>query len=114
FENIRLEQQEGEYRGNFTFDVKQSPLVAVVIIGNNIRVAVVAFAAGALCCLPCILLLVYNGRMLGTLTGLVWNHGYVLAFYSLILTHGVLELSAICISGGSGIMLGWALIAPGR
>src|SRR5581483_9899356 len=34
-------------------------------------------------------------------------------FYSLILTHGVLELTAICISGGAGLMLGWALIAPG-
>jgi uncharacterized membrane protein SpoIIM required for sporulation len=114
YENIRLEHQHGEYRGNFTFDVGQSPLVAVAIIGNNIRVAILAFAAGALCCLPGALLPVYNGRMLGTLTGLVWLHGYLLDFYGLILTHGVLELSAICISAGSGFLLGWAVIAPGR
>jgi len=113
FENIRLEKQEGEYRGNFTFDVHQSPLVAVMIIGNNIKAAVLIFAFGALCCLPGILLLVYNGQMLGTLSGLVWNHGFFLAFYSLILTHGVLELTALCIAGGSGLMLGWAVIAPG-
>jgi uncharacterized membrane protein SpoIIM required for sporulation len=114
FENLRLEHQEGEYKGNFTFDVSTSPLVAVSIIGNNIKVAVLAFAFGALVCLPGVLLLVYNGRMLGTLSGLVWNHGYLVAFYSLILTHGVLELTAICISGGAGLMLGWALIAPGE
>ncbi len=113
YENLRLERQQGEYRGNFTFDVGQSPLVAVMIIGNNIRVAISAFAFGALCCLPCVLMLVYNGRMLGTLSGLVWNRGYFLDFYSLILTHGVLELTAICISGGAGLMLGWAVIAPG-
>jgi uncharacterized membrane protein SpoIIM required for sporulation len=113
YENVRLEKQQGEYKGNFTFDVAQSPFVAVQIIGNNVRVAATAFALGALFCLPGICLLVYNGRMLGTLTGLVWAHGYGLDFYSLILTHGVLELTAICIAGGAGLMLGWALIAPG-
>jgi uncharacterized membrane protein SpoIIM required for sporulation len=114
FENIRLEKQEGEYRGNFTFAVAESPFFAVVIILNNIKVAALAFAAGALLCLPCILLLVYNGRMLGTLSGLVWNYGFFFDFYSLVLTHGVLELSAICISAAGGLMLGWAIIAPGR
>src|SRR5439155_18677579 len=103
YETIRLEKQEGEYKGNFTFDVGTSPLAAVSIIGNNVKVAVLAFACGALCCLPGVLLLVYNGRMLGTLTGLVWNFGYVRDFYALILTHGILELTAICISGGAGL-----------
>lgn len=114
FENLRLEKQQGEYKGNFTFDVSSSPVMAALIIGNNIRVAIIAFALGALCCLPGILLLVFNGRMLGTLSGLVWNHGFFKDFYSLILTHGVLELSAICISGGAGLILGWAVISPGR
>src|SRR5207248_2512866 len=78
------------------------------------KVAVFAFALGALGCLPGVLLLAYNGRMLGTLTGLVWNHGYLLDFYALILTHGVLELTAICIAGGAGLLVGWAVLAPGR
>jgi uncharacterized membrane protein SpoIIM required for sporulation len=113
FENLRLEKQEGEYRGNFTFDVSASPFAAVAIIGNNLRVAAIAFAMGILCCLPGLLVLVYNGRMLGTLSGLVWNHGFFLDFYSLILTHGILEMTAICIAGGAGLMLGWSVIAPG-
>ena len=113
FENVRLEQQQGEYKGNFTFPLSQSPLVAVRIIFNNILVACRAFAFGALLCLPVVLLLVFNGRMLGTLWGLTWNHHYFLDFNALILTHGVLELSAICIAGGAGLMIGWSLIAPG-
>jgi uncharacterized membrane protein SpoIIM required for sporulation len=113
YENLRLEQQHGEYRGNFTFGVHQSVIAAVLIIGNNLLVGVRAFAFGALLCLPCLLILLYNGRMLGTLEGLVLLHGYFLDFNSLILTHGVLELSAICISGGSGLLLGWAVLAPG-
>src|SRR5262249_41171565 len=113
-ENVRLEKHDGEYKGNFTFSVSQSPLVAAQIIGNNVKVAIFAFALGALFCVPGLFLLVFSGRMLGTLSGLVWNGGYFLGFYSLILTHGVLELSAICISGGAGLLLGWALIAPGE
>src|ERR671935_110567 len=50
FERLRLEKQQGEYRGNFTFDVSQSPLVAVWIIGNNVRVAITGFALGSLGC----------------------------------------------------------------
>ncbi|MBN9521423.1 stage II sporulation protein M [bacterium] len=114
YENLRLEKQEGEYRGNFTFDASDSPLVAAQIVGNNVKVAVLAFALGALGCGLGVLLLVFNGRMLGTLSGLVWNGGYFVGFYSLVMTHGVLELTAICISAGAGFRLGWAVLAPGR
>ncbi len=114
YENVRLEKQEGEYRGNFTFSTAESPLVAVVIIGNNVRVALLAFGLGALGCVLGVLLLVYNGRMLGTLSGLVFNGGYLVGFYAIIAAHGVLELTAICISAAGGFRLGWAVLAPGR
>jgi uncharacterized membrane protein SpoIIM required for sporulation len=114
YENLRLEHQHGEYRGNFTFDVKDSSFMAVLIIANNIFVSMRIFAFGALLGLPCLYLLLYNGRMLGTLEGLVFNHGFFRDFNALILTHGVLELTAICISGGGGLLLARAIIAPGR
>jgi uncharacterized membrane protein SpoIIM required for sporulation len=110
YENIRLEKQEGEYRGNFTFSKDASWLVAGTIILNNCRVVIIAFAAGALCCVPGLLLILYNGRMLGTLSGLVYKGGYFWGFYSLIATHGVLELTAISIGGAAGLHLGWTLV----
>lgn len=113
-ENIRLEKQQGEYRGNFTFPPEVSPLMAAVIILNNVKVAILGFTLGAMGCVLGLFLLVYNGRMLGTLSGLVFNGGYLVGFYSLILTHGVLELSAICIATAGGLRLGWAAIAPGQ
>jgi hypothetical protein len=39
---------------------------------------------------------------------------FLLDFNALILTHGVLELTAICIAGGSGLLLAKAIIAPGN
>jgi uncharacterized membrane protein SpoIIM required for sporulation len=113
YENLRLEQQQGEYRGNFTFEASASPFMSALIIANNIYVSFRVFALGALFGLPGVLELIQNGRMLGTFTGLVWNHHYFIDFYSLILTHGVLELTAICIAGGGGLLLGWSVIAPG-
>jgi uncharacterized membrane protein SpoIIM required for sporulation len=111
YENVRLEKQEGEYRGNFTFSQQASFFAAGAIILNNCRVTIIAFAAGAVCCLPGLMLIHYNGRMLGTLSGLVYKGGYFWGFYSLIATHGVLELTAICIGGAAGLILGWALVA---
>jgi uncharacterized membrane protein SpoIIM required for sporulation len=114
FENIRLEKQQGEYRGNFTFKTNESPLMAAKIIANNVTISMKAFAFGALLGLPCLYLLFYNGRMLGTLEAIVYNHGYFNDFNALILTHGVFELTAICIAGGSGFLLARAVIAPGE
>ena len=34
-------------------------------------------------------------------------------FWGLILPHGLLELTAIFVAAGTGIRLGWALVAPG-
>src|SRR5256885_10025252 len=34
--------------------------------------------------------------------------------YTTLFRSGILELTAICISGGAGLLLGWSLIAPGR
>jgi uncharacterized membrane protein SpoIIM required for sporulation len=113
YENLRLEKQQGEYKGNFTFEVEKSSVVGAQIIVNNIRVSMIAFATGALLGLPCLVILIFNGRMLGTLEGMMINAGYFVDFNALVLTHGVLELTAICISGAAGLLLAWALIAPG-
>lgn len=113
YENIRLEKHEGEYKGNFTFSVEQSSLIGATIIVNNIRVCMLSFATGALLGLPCLIILIFNGRMLGTLEGMMINAGYFVDFNALILTHGVLELTAICISGAAGLLLAKAIIAPG-
>ncbi len=101
-------------RGQIQASVPDAPLAATFIIQNNIRVALVAFAGGLLLGLPTASVLLANGWMLGTIAAAVHQGGYDLAFWSLIVPHGVIELSVIVIAGGTGLMLGGAILRPGK
>jgi len=88
-------------------------LTASLIIQNNIRVALICFAGGALLGLPTALALLANGWTLGTLAAAVHRDGIDLPFWSYIAPHGVIELSIIVIAGATGLMLGDAILRPG-
>ncbi len=90
-----------------------APLLGTVIITNNIKVAAVCFLGGALAGLPTLFILAANGWMLGTIAAAVHQGGYDLAFWSLIVPHGVLELSIIVIAGATGLYVGDAILRPG-
>ncbi|MBJ7609407.1 MAG: stage II sporulation protein M [Candidatus Dormibacteraeota bacterium] len=90
-----------------------APTLGTVIITNNIKVAAICFLGGALAGVPTALILAANGWMLGTIAAAVHQGGYDLAFWSLILPHGVLELSIIVIAGATGLYVGDAILRPG-
>ena len=101
-------------RGQVGTGVQDAPFAAAFIIQNNIRVALICFAGGMLLGIPTTFVLLTNGWMLGTVAAAVHLGGYDFQFWSLILPHGVLELSVIVISGGTGLMLGDAILRPGQ
>ncbi len=101
-------------RGRIGGGVDYAPLTAVYIIQNNIRVALICFAGGVLVGIPTVLALAGNGWMLGAIAAAVNIGGYNLQFWSLIVPHGVIELSIIVIAGGTGLMLGDAVLRPGQ
>ena len=101
-------------RGQIGTGVQDAPFAAAFIIQNNIRVALICFAGGMLLGIPTALVLLTNGWMLGTVAAAVRLGGYDVQFWSLIVPHGVLELSVIVISGGTGLMLGDAILRPGQ
>ncbi|HYL70975.1 MAG TPA: stage II sporulation protein M, partial [Candidatus Dormibacteraeota bacterium] len=100
-------------RGRIQGNVPDAPIAASFIIQNNIRVALFCFAGGVLLGLPTAFVLLSNGWMLGTVAAAVHIGGYDLQFWSLIVPHGVIELSVIVIAGGTGLMLGDAILRPG-
>ena len=90
-----------------------APIMSSVIMVNNIRVSVLAFCLGLTCGIGTVYVLMTNGFMLGSLAAVFTSRGESLVFWSLILPHGIWELTAIFIAGGAGLKLGYSLIRPG-
>lgn len=91
----------------------QRPYASSFIMTNNIRVSFLAFAGGVTAGLLTTAVLILNGLMLGSLTGFTAVHDVGFELWTFIIGHGVIELTTIIISGGSGLLIGWAIIHPG-
>lgn len=89
------------------------PLASSMIMTNNISVSFLAFAFGMTFGLGTLYLMVFNGIMLGALAGLCHTHNLDGPFWSFVLPHGVIELTAVFMAGGAGFLLATALFAPG-
>jgi uncharacterized membrane protein SpoIIM required for sporulation len=87
--------------------------LAALVMTNNIQVAFLAFAGGMLLSLFTIYVLVFNGLILGGVLALMQVYGHAAPLWEFVSGHGVLELSEITMAGGSGLMLGYAVVQPG-
>lgn len=96
------------------FDAGEQAAFTTAIFTNNIRVTLGAFAGGVAAAIPTVLLLVYNGLLLGAVGGLMIGAGNAAGFVELVTAHGVLELTCIVVAGAAGLRLGWAIVDPGR
>ncbi|HET7232626.1 MAG TPA: stage II sporulation protein M [Longimicrobium sp.] len=88
--------------------------MSIDIMVNNVKVTFYAFAGGMLAGVGTALALVFNGVLVGAVTGVFANYGANLYLWSFLLVHGGIELTAICIAGGAGLWLGSAMLMPGR
>ncbi len=89
------------------------PQVSTFILVNNVQVAFIAFALGITLGIGTLVVLVKNAVLLGVLGGAFQGLGKGPQFWSLILPHGLLELTAICIAAGAGLRMGWSVVSPG-
>jgi uncharacterized membrane protein SpoIIM required for sporulation len=93
--------------------VNDRPYASSFIMQNNIQVAFYAFGSGISGGLLTIWILAENGLILGGLLGLTAYYGIGFDLATFVIGHGVIEMSVIFMAGGSGLMLGWALLHPG-
>jgi uncharacterized membrane protein SpoIIM required for sporulation/uncharacterized RDD family membrane protein YckC len=89
------------------------PYAASAIMTNNVQVTYLAFAGGVAAGAGTVLALVTNGIQLGGVMGLYQSNGILSLILAFVAPHGVLELSAIAIAGGGGLLIGSALLLPG-
>lgn len=104
-------EQHGE--GYVTISELERPIMASAIISNNVQVTYVTFAMGITAGIGTVFLLVMNGVSIGAGVGLFAAHGIAHLILAFIAPHGVLELSAICIAAGGGLLIAQAILIPG-
>lgn len=98
---------------NWTDSVNRAnPLAATSIQTNNIVVTFFAFGGGVVLGVGTLWVLAQNGLLLGMVLTLCFRYRFweIPIFIS---AHGVIELTAIFIAGGAGLLIGKALLMPG-
>jgi uncharacterized membrane protein SpoIIM required for sporulation len=100
---------------SFGFNRDFAPAMSTAIMTNNIRVAVIAFGSGIVTLGAVTVYIIFNnGLMVGGLGAMYQNAGFGYDFWATIAPHGVIELTAIQISGGAGFLMAAGFFNPGR
>ncbi|HZJ38824.1 MAG TPA: stage II sporulation protein M [Chthoniobacterales bacterium] len=80
------------------------------LMTHNIRVSIFTFSSGIAAGLGTIVLLFYNGVILGAITVDYVFAGQTRFLLGWLLPHGVIEIPAILIAGQAGLLLGGAIV----
>ena len=89
------------------------PIYGVFYFVNNARVAFNAFALGATFGVGTVLILLFNGIILGATFALVGMFGSARVFWSFVSPHAGVEMAAIVIAAAGGLRIGDSLLRPG-
>ncbi|MDB5018647.1 MAG: hypothetical protein JWQ84_3479 [Mucilaginibacter sp.] len=105
-ENIAKGDPFGVYKHGSPF------LMFVQIAFNNIKVELITFVMGIIFSVGSIYQLMLNGIMLGSFEYYFFSKGLGWQSILVIWLHGTLEISAIILAGGAGLILGNSLLFP--
>lgn len=93
--------------------VAVKPYASSAILTNNIAVSLAACATGMLAGLGPVYMMLFNGLLIAVVGSACYQGGLSLELWSFIAPHGVLELPAIFMAGGAGLLLGKGILFPG-
>lgn len=85
----------------------------VRIAFNNLRVAFMTFLFGVLSSIGTLIVLIYNGVMVGVFQYFFIERDLFWTSFLTIWTHGTIEIACIIVAGGAGLQLGKGLLFPG-
>jgi len=81
---------------------------------NNATVGIMTFGLGFFGGVPTLLLLGYQGVMLGAFFALHHNRGLLYDFIGWVSIHGVTEIGALILCGAGGLVIAEKVLFPGR
>jgi uncharacterized membrane protein SpoIIM required for sporulation len=106
-ENIKKGNPTDVYAG-----MDQLPMFLMITL-NNIFVSFKVFAYGVLATVGSGFYLFYNGISIGAFMALMGTAAEPSQALPVIMLHGTIELTSICIAGGAGFLMGNSLLFPG-
>ena len=80
---------------------------------NNISVAIVGWAGGALAGLGSLYIVLMNGFLLGALVGVTAHYSLAPRLLEFVTAHGMLEITLILVTAAAGLKMGQALVEGG-
>jgi uncharacterized membrane protein SpoIIM required for sporulation len=89
-------------------------LMAGFYVQHNVGIALTCFATGLAFGIGSAFYLFYNGLSTGVIMGYVAAHGAGENILTFVVGHSSLELGAIVLAGGAGLVMGWSIVAPGE
>ena len=103
----------------------REPVASSAIMVNNIGVALKAIFGGVGYFMPevpvvtppggfTLFILIVNGLMIGSVATLVAQANLAYELWAFVFPHGALELPAIFMAGGTGLLLARAILLPGK
>ena len=89
-------------------------VVANFLFTHNTMVGILAFGLGFAAGVPTLLLLAYQGVVLGAFVALHYDRGLAVEFIGWVSVHGVTELTATVLCGAAGLLIADKILFPGR
>ncbi|NOT51720.1 MAG: stage II sporulation protein M [Chitinophagaceae bacterium] len=80
---------------------------------HNIRVSFIMFVSGIFCGIPSMFMAAKNAVMLGGFDQLFASRGFGVDFWLVVFVHGTLEITALILASGAGLILGKSFLFPG-
>ena len=111
--STRSELMEEELFAPWPGFVETFVVFANSLFRNNARVGILCFGLGFLLGVPTIILIAYNGAILGAFTALHAEKGLAIDFIGWLSIHGVTEILAVLLAGAAGLAIARHIIFPG-
>lgn len=108
-ERVKEEEEKGG-----ELSASDMTVFSTMLMTNNIRVSVLALASGVTFGVGTVLLLFYNGLILGVVGIDYLMAGEGVFLFAWLLPHGSVEIPAIVIAGQAGLMTGGAMLGIGK
>ncbi len=87
--------------------------MANFLFTHNTMLGILTFGLGFMAGVPTLLLLGYQGVILGAFVALHYDRGFAMDFLGWVSIHGVTELGAIILCGAAGLLIATRCSFPG-